>query len=390
MKDFYKILGVQKNASVEDIKKNYLKLAHVYHPDKTGGDDEKFREVNEAYQTLSDYLLRQDYDRQYSTSSASQKSSHKESKASGHQTHSTRQENPKGAHSGGTLVEKYPKFFSIMGSIIFIITIKAFVIAFSDTTPPESLEIPSNNNDVTVISSVVPTQLEEKVFVKEAVVPVQKTANQICKDEYGLHSFSTGKKTVDGGPICDCESGYEWNPSEYFCIAIPVKVVKTNDEICKDMNGPYGIYESSSNICGCQSGYYYGVVSKQCVSLVESRNQSCANSYPGTSFLKMDAVSGKNICDCVLGSEWNNEHTACFTISQLNQSCINAYGTGSISTTENGKRVCDCKYGYSWDLQRSACITTASINAICERDVGRNSRYSGTVANGKYECTEPY
>ncbi|KUK98235.1 MAG: Chaperone protein DnaJ [Parcubacteria bacterium 32_520] len=62
-KDYYKILGVEKNASSEDIKKAYYKLAHQYHPDKKGGDEKKFKEINEAYQVLSDKEKRSNYDR---------------------------------------------------------------------------------------------------------------------------------------------------------------------------------------------------------------------------------------------------------------------------------------------------------------------------------------
>ena len=61
-KDYYEILGVNKNASKEELKKAFHKMAHKYHPDK-GGDEVKFKEVNEAYQILSDDRKKADYDR---------------------------------------------------------------------------------------------------------------------------------------------------------------------------------------------------------------------------------------------------------------------------------------------------------------------------------------
>ncbi len=63
MKDYYTILGVQKNASEEEIKKAYRTLAHKHHPDKAGGNEAKFKEINEAYQVLSDKNKRSQYDR---------------------------------------------------------------------------------------------------------------------------------------------------------------------------------------------------------------------------------------------------------------------------------------------------------------------------------------
>jgi curved DNA-binding protein len=63
-KDYYKILGVDKNASEADIKKAYRKLAQQYHPDKNQGNkaaQEKFKEINEAYDVLGDAEKRQKY-----------------------------------------------------------------------------------------------------------------------------------------------------------------------------------------------------------------------------------------------------------------------------------------------------------------------------------------
>jgi len=64
-KDLYEILGVSRNASQEEIRKAYLKLAHKYHPDKTGGDkaaEEKLKEVNGAYDILKNPEKRAQYD----------------------------------------------------------------------------------------------------------------------------------------------------------------------------------------------------------------------------------------------------------------------------------------------------------------------------------------
>lgn len=61
-KDYYKILGVEKNASADDLKKAFRGLAHKHHPDKPGGDAEKFKEINEAYQVLGDADKRAKYD----------------------------------------------------------------------------------------------------------------------------------------------------------------------------------------------------------------------------------------------------------------------------------------------------------------------------------------
>lgn len=61
-KDYYEILGVGKNATKDEIKKAFYKLAHKHHPDKKGGNEKEFKQVNEAYQVLSDDAKRAKYD----------------------------------------------------------------------------------------------------------------------------------------------------------------------------------------------------------------------------------------------------------------------------------------------------------------------------------------
>ncbi|MFH0956027.1 MAG: molecular chaperone DnaJ [Candidatus Falkowbacteria bacterium] len=66
-KDYYNILGVGKNASQDEIKKAFREKAHKFHPDKQGGDEAKFKELNEAYQVLGDQKKRSQYDQFGST-----------------------------------------------------------------------------------------------------------------------------------------------------------------------------------------------------------------------------------------------------------------------------------------------------------------------------------
>ena len=61
-RDYYEVLGVAKSASDDDIKRAFRKLAVKYHPDKAGGSEEKFKEINEAYEVLKDKQKRQRYD----------------------------------------------------------------------------------------------------------------------------------------------------------------------------------------------------------------------------------------------------------------------------------------------------------------------------------------
>lgn len=61
-RDYYEVLGVGKNASADEIKKAFRRAAVEHHPDKEGGNEEKFKEINEAYEVLKDSSKRQRYD----------------------------------------------------------------------------------------------------------------------------------------------------------------------------------------------------------------------------------------------------------------------------------------------------------------------------------------
>src|SRR6185369_3043168 len=61
-RDYYEVLGIGKSASADEIKKAFRKAAIEHHPDKEGGNEEKFKEVSEAYEVLSNPDKRKRYD----------------------------------------------------------------------------------------------------------------------------------------------------------------------------------------------------------------------------------------------------------------------------------------------------------------------------------------
>src|SRR3954462_8064287 len=100
-RDYYEVLGVPRNASDDDIKKAYRKLAVKYHPDKNPGDktaEEKFKELGEAYEVLSDAQKRAAFD-QY-----------------GHAAFDARRRASRGGGAGGGFHDPFDIFREVFGS----------------------------------------------------------------------------------------------------------------------------------------------------------------------------------------------------------------------------------------------------------------------------------
>lgn len=418
---YYDILEISKSVTQDEVKKAFYKLAQEYHPDKSSKAtdsvkklaEERFKEINEAYCVLKDVGKRRQYDAKLKEFEEKKQPPKTSSQAS---TQKSKTQTPV---SNKKLTTKQIAWI-VIGILVFIGILSNGnsnsnqVSGINSTnTQTNNTYLKNTNTDNSNIPNAIPV-----------VVP-KKSNNQICLDTYSTHSSWSGKYNTNGTPTCACINGYQWTTDQKSCVAIP----KTPDQICKDKSGIFATYNSSDNTCGCESGYdldkntnqcvtqlqycqnlqglnatynstdntcgceagyYYGAVSKQCISLVASRDEMCSVKYSNTSFLKYSDDGKTNICDCNTGYYWNNDKTSCVSQTTLNQQCINSYGTGSYSTTQNGQNVCDCSYGYSFNAQRNACVTTSSIDQICVRDVGRNSYYQGTVTDGKYNCSSPY
>jgi peptidoglycan hydrolase-like protein with peptidoglycan-binding domain len=96
--------------------------------------------------------------------------------------------------------------------------------------------------------------------------PVTESNNQICQNQYGENSDYTGTNNSQGGLICGCNSGYQWNSSQTACVALPVE---TGYQVCSNefpngtWNGTYG--SNGKYNCVCDSGYVMNSADTGCV-----------------------------------------------------------------------------------------------------------------------------
>lgn len=406
-KDYYRLLGVTPDMSSEQIKKVWLELSKIYHPDKFYGHDSKFKELNEAYQAItgSKSWYYKDIFHKNSSNTRNDKDVdtvfNKEKKSSRKEEHNhkkEKKESEKKANSASNQDKKNEdnitdtKILALPWKVVLIILGIMFLLVLFGSLAnknPKKDEISLGQTKSSINLKSTATDIFKKENSKQ-VVNLQK--NNIpyslqCKNKYGDFSIWNGEFLEEGLPYCTCKEGYILDDSETKCVEKPTLL--KNVDYCDTQSGPNSFYNSNTNSCECKDGYYPGKISNKCVDIITERDESCEASYPGTNFLKYDE-KGTRICDCKPGSYWTKDGTKCTTTYSFNSQCIQSFGSGSYATTEKNYLVCDCKYGYDFNLTQTQCVTTQSINDICTREVGRNSTYSGYVKDGKYQCTNPF
>lgn len=134
------------------------------------------------------------------------------------------------------------------------------------------------------------------------------TPDQGCKANYGEHAYSKSI-TTSGKFNCDCMSGYQWDPSgANRCTAVPVQ--KTQDQLCAEN---YPNSRSIGGYCDCPSGYAFNEARTRCDLLpAKTNDQVCQDSFGSNSGWDGTKTRDDRLnCSCRSGFEWNEQRTSC-------------------------------------------------------------------------------
>jgi len=108
---------------------------------------------------------------------------------------------------------------------------------------------------------------------------VQKTPDEICKQDFGQYSYYTNQKNIFGDYICSCINDYQWNTDNTTCVKKIEEISKTPDEICKQDFGQYSYYINQKNekgnyICSCINDYQWNTDNTTCVKKIKKTYNS--------------------------------------------------------------------------------------------------------------------
>ena len=174
----------------------------------------------------------------------------------------------------------------------------------------------------------------------------QKTATELCQENFGNNSFSDNTLADKGGYNCYCNAGYTWNSSNTMCVKSQITVPPTekspteiSTELCrKDFgNNSYGTGELNSNggyNCYCNTGYIWNSSNTMCVSDIQIPRAT--------------------------------ESTVVLSGQSPNEACHGAFGVNSYTLERvktNNSVNCFCKATYVWNANRTGCVKEGAINS---------------------------
>ena len=223
-----------------------------------------------------------------------------------------------------------------------------------------------------------PQQNQAPVATQTSVQP--RTDQQACEDSYGSSSSYSGQKNSNGGPVCNCNNGYEWNSNQTSCVA---KVVKTGYQICEDTYGHASwdgtSYTSSGGPnCSCDAGYSVSSDGKSC----QLQQQQTTQPVGASSASSQQAISS-NIDGEFTG--WDGETLYKLTNGQYWQQSsyyyyyYYAYGPKVIVYASNGS--------YKMHVEGSSGqdVTVVPISSVIESRI--DGEFTGWEGNTSYTLT---
>ncbi len=176
-------------------------------------------------------------------------------------------------------------------------------------------------------------------------------------------------KEVNGVFICDCVSGYKWDPGKIRCIPFTD---------CSAISNSVEVYRGENYECDCAQGYEWNSDHTICVRV----EPDCAAQYPNSVAVWNDA-DNKYYCDCPNGLQWNSARTKCIPIAP---DCATQYPNSvAVWNDADNRYYCDCPSTLQWNTARTKCVPPAPDCA---------SQYPNSVAiwndaENKYYCDCP-
>lgn len=228
IKDYYYILGISRNASNDEVKKAYRKLSIKFHPDKNDGDkffEERFKDINEAYETLIDDAKRKIYDALLDTEGASNA---KQNYTPGPQSTTAKPSSPSTKRKRSTL-------FAILGGLIFLLPFlikfavtkineneksKKYSLLLKDTTKYKTDTATHYNNDsISLVkiyddTTVSPPPLIDKEPLKPD--PPGYSENEKLKDDDGQMATDAVNYFFNAFNNNDCHSAWNTTYNSYW------------------------------------------------------------------------------------------------------------------------------------------------------------------------------